>query len=589
MFVITSLALLLVAPPVSISEAARTATDTFTRADTLRGSNTPERAWWDVLYYNLDVQIDPDSKTISGRNTIVFKVVSPPPRDGQRAFQVDLQSPLGIDSVIAYAGARNTRAGGSDSRQSSNLKSNVDSRQPRKLKVDSEGNAHFVSLETVKEAGKIDSLVVYYSGTPIVAKNAPWDGGIVWSKDKSGNPWIASAVQGLGASAWWPNKDAQFDEPDSQQISISVPDPLVAVSNGRLRNKQSLGNSTTKYTWFVSNPINNYGVALNIGVYANYSEKMTGEGGELDISYWPLVDNLEKAKAQFVQTKPMLACFESWFGPYPFYADGFKIVETPHLGMEHQSAVAYGNGYANGYRGRDLSGTGWGLKWDFILIHESGHEWFGNNITTADIADMWVHESFTNYSEGLYTECMFGKQAGAEYIVGLRKAVRNDVPVISAYGVNKGGSGDMYYKGSNMLHTIRTIIDNDSLWREILRGLNKDFNKSIVTGRQVQEYINNRSGKNFDKVFQQYLTTTVIPTLEWKWEGDKIFYRWKGAVEGFDMPVKVYLSEAKSLMLKPTFHWQEISVPLESDSKFKVDVNFYVEQSNVKELPAVEM
>jgi aminopeptidase N len=464
-------------------------------------------------------------------------------------MQIDLMTPLEVDSMV---------------------------QDGQRLTYRRDGNAFFVTLTAVQPANARKTITVYYHGRPRVAKKAPWDGGFVWTTDSLGNTWVASACQGLGASVWWPNKDIQADEPDSQRIAITVPDSLVDVSNGRLRSVAPNGDGTMTYEWFVQNPINNYDVAVNIGKFAHYSDFYDGENGKLTMDFWPLAYHLDAAKRQFVQAKPMLACFESWFGPYPWYRDGYKLVEAPFLGMEHQSAVAYGNHYENGYLGRDLSHTGLGLKWDFIIVHESGHEWFGNSITSKDIADMWVHESFTNYAEDLYTECMFGKKAGAQYAIGTRKNIQNDRPIISHYGVNEEGSGDMYYKGNNMLHAIRQIIGNDTTWRNILRGLNRTFWHQTVTGKQVEDYINKMSGIDFSKVFQQYLTTTQIPVLEYKMSGTKLSYRWTNVVPGFDMPVKVTLSPGKYTMIHPREEWKTTAVHLAAPGDFEVDENFYV-------------
>jgi aminopeptidase N len=381
----------------------------------------------------------------------------------------------------------------------------------------------------------------------------------------------------LGASVWWPTKDTQAEEPDSQRIALTVPDSLQAVANGRLRGIDRQADGWTTYEWFVADPINNYDVAASVGRYAHFTDAYEGEGGHLTLDFWPMADHLEVARAQWQQAKPMLACFEHWFGPYPWYRDGYQLIESPHLGMEHQSAVAYGNGYRNGYKGTDLSGTGWGLTWDFIVVHESAHEWFGNSITTADVADMWVHESFANYSESLFTECQYGKKAGAEYQRGTRKLLKNDRPIVGPYGVNKEGSGDMYYKGGNMLHTIRQIIDNDSTWRAILRGLNTEFRHRIVTGRQVQDYISARSGTDLHPVFDQYLTTTRLPVFEYRLEGKALTYRWAGVVPNFAMPIRVYVSSDSTVRLTPTTVWQTSTLPLTDPGAFRVDENFFVE------------
>jgi len=390
-----------------------------------------------------------------------------------------------------------------------------------------------------------------------------------------------TANEGLGASVWWPNKDIYSDEPDSQRVAITVPDSLFDVSNGRLRSTTPHTDGTTTYEWFVRNPINNYDVAVNAGHYAHFGDSYDGEKGKLTLDFYPLDYHLDTAKKQFQQVKPMLQCFENWFGPFPWYEDGYKLVETPHLGMEHQSAVAYGNHYKNGYLGRDRSATGHGLLWDFIIVHESAHEWFGNSITMKDAADMWIHESFATYAEGLFTECQQGKKAGAEYTIGQRKLIRNDVPIIGVYGVNHEGSGDMYDKGANMLHTIRQLVDDDARWRGILRGLGKTFWHQTVTTKQVQNYISRQSGMDLSKVFDEYLRTTKIPTLEYKLEGQKLSYRWTDVVPGFAMPVKVTTSTGSFLWIRPTEKWKTMAVKLSRPEDFRVDENFYV---NAKDL-----
>ena len=507
----------------------------FTRADTLRGSNGPARAWWDVTFYDLHVAISPTDSTIRGWNGITYRAL----RNG-REMQIDLQVPMVVDSM----------------------------RQDGKaIQYRRDGNAFFATLPAAQRSGSSNTITVYYHGKPVAAKRPPWDGGYIWRRDTTGNRWIATANEGLGASVWWPNKDFLADEPDSQRIAVTVPDPMINVSNGRLRSTTHNGNGTTTYEWFVSNPINNYNVAVNAGAYAHFSDVYKGEKGDLTLDFYPLAVNLDTARVMWQQVKPMLACFESWFGPYPWYEDGFKLVETPHLGMEHQSAVAYGNKYRNGYMGTDLSGTGWGLKWDFITVHESGHEWFGNNITAKDHADMWVHEGFTNYSESIYTECQFGKKAGAEYVIGSRKNIDNDVPIIPAFGVNAEGSGDMYYKGGALLHTLRQLINNDEQWRSILRGLNKTFWHQTVTGRQVRDYINAQAGRNFDPIFAQYLETTKVPTLEYRvsespggnGKSATLHFRWTNVVPGFSMPVDVAFEGATGFTRIPALEqWQSI-------------------------------
>ncbi len=521
----------------------------FTKQDTLRGSITKERAWWDVKNYHLDIKVNPADSTISGSNTIKYQVVQEYNR-----MQIDLQNPMQIYKVI---------------------------QDGKVLKYSREGNAFFVELIAPQTKGAVKELTVFYGGKPKVAVNPPWDGGITWKKDSNGNPFIASSCQGLGASVWWPNKDHMYDEVENMLISVNVPKNLTNVSNGRLLSVKQLKDGTKTYNWYVSNPINNYGVNINIGDYVSYSEKYKGEKGDLDCNYYVLRDNFAKAKKQFQDVPRMLKAFEYWFGPYPFYEDSYKLVEAPYLGMEHQSSVTYGNKFQNGYLGRDLSGTGWGLKFDFIIIHESGHEWFANNITYKDIADMWIHESFTNYSESLFVEYYYGKEAGFEYVLGTRKGIKNDKPIIGNYDVNNEGSGDMYPKGGNMLHTLRQIINDDEKWRGILRGLNSTFYHQTVTTKQIEDYLSQQVGIDLSTVFNQYLRDTRIPTLEYFFKDNQLGYRWTNCVAGFNMPVKVTLN-GKEELLQPETEWKNVPSNNEN-AKLEIDRNFYVASFNITE------
>jgi aminopeptidase N len=515
----------------------------FSRADTLRGSITPERAWWDVTYYDLLVIPNASDSSIIGVNTITYKAIKP-----GLVMQIDLQEPLEINRVLQNG---------------------------RQLSFTREGNAYFIDMNDVAPANATREIRIEYSGKPTVARRAPWDGGLVWAKDSLNRPWIATACQGIGASVWWPLKDHQSDEPDSMRIALRVPEGMIGVSNGRLRDRRPQVDGTEVFEWFVSSPINSYGVTMNVAHYEHFNDVYHGEDGPLDLGYWVLDYNLEKAKNHFSVVSPMMEAFEHWFGPYPFYDDSFKLIETPFVGMEHQSGVAYGNRYMLGYTGRDLSSSGWGMKWDFMIIHESGHEWFGNSITTKDIADMWVHEGFTHYSETLFTEYTYGKEGGDAYVQGIRRNIQNDKPIIGKYGLNNKGSGDMYYKGAAMLHTIRQIIGNDETFRQLLRGLNRDFYHSIVTSAQVEKYISDKSGIDFSKVFDQYLRTIKVPEFHYKLSSaGKLEYKWDNVVEGFDMPVRLVVGD-QSLLLSPTADVQVLQ--LESGlENLTVDPNYFV-------------
>ena len=515
----------------------------FTRQDTLRGSITKERIWWDLTYYHLDISVDPINRTIKGSNEISYTVLEP-----YSEIQIDLQNPLVL-----------TKAEQDD----------------ENLEIRHDGNAHFIKLKKKQIRGAKNKIKVFYEGKPKTAVRAPWDGGISWTKDKNGNHFIASSCQGLGASVWWPNKDHMYDEVEGMLMSVNVPKGLFNVSNGRLIKIEEKENSNT-YHWEVKNPINNYGVNINIGDYVNFSEIYKGESGDLDMDYYVLRDNLEIAKIHFKDAIKSMEAFEHWFGPYPFYEDSFKLVEAPYLGMEHQSSVTYGNKFKQGYLGRDLSGSGWGLMFDYIIIHETGHEWFANNITYKDIADMWIHESFTTYSENLFLDFHFGKKASSEYVIGKRKRIRNLKPIIGTYNVNKSGSGDMYDKGSNILHTLRQIANDDEKWRQVLRGLNREFYHQTVTTTQVENYISKKMKMDLKPFFDQYLRDVRIPVLEHYMDNEKLFFKWNNVIDGFNMPLKIILKSGNKIIY-PTKQWKSIEI---KDS-FKIDNNYYVDSKNV--------
>lgn len=519
----------------------------FTRADTLRGSITPERAWWDLNHYHLAVEIFPETKSIKGSNTIRYRVVSE-----YQVLQLDLQEPLKITSI--------KQAG-------------------EELSFKREGAVHFVTLKKKQVPGSMEELVVSYEGQPKEAIRPPWDGGITWTKDSNGKSFIASSNQGIGSSIWWPLKDHPADEVDSLMISVTVPKGLMDISNGRLVNIE-MGSNTDTFHWSVVNPINDYGVNINIGDYVHFGEKYAGEKGTLDMDYFVLRENLEKAKVHFKDAGRMMKAFEHWFGPYPFYEDGFKLVDAPYLGMEHQSSVTYGNGYQMGYRGRDLSGTGWGLKFDFIIIHEAGHEWFANNITYKDVADMWIHESFTNYSESLFLDYHYGKEAGQEYVRGTRMNIANDRPIIGTYGLNQRGSGDMYYKGGNLLNMLREILNDDEKWRQVLRGLNKEFYHQTVTTQQVESYISQAFGMDLKPIFDQYLRDERIPVFEYYYSDNQTLnFRWISCIPSFTMPVDVEIG-GKKTRITATTKWNELKVAQKDE--VVVDLDYYVGSLKVR-------
>lgn len=511
----------------------------YTEADTLRGSLRPERTSFDVQKYHLKLKIEPEKKFISGSNIISFKVLEDMP-----VMQLDLFSNMEIDSII---------------------------HKGNKLEYERRFNAVFINFQESLQKGTRDSLRFYYHGYPVVAENAPWDGGFVWSQDKEGNPWIGVAVQGTGASLWYPNKDHQSDEPESARMDIAVPNGLMNVSNGKFIGKKDLGNGFTEWSWKVVNPINNYNIMINVANYVHFSDKYK----DLDLDYYVLPYNLEKAKKQFEEVKDMMACFYEKMGPYPFEEDGFKLIETPYLGMEHQSAVAYGNKYTMGYLGNDLSGTGIGMKWDYIIIHESGHEWYGNSITAKDVADMWIQEGFTSYTEAIYVECRWGKQEALEYLKGTRRTLSNHNTIIGDYGVNAEGSGDMYFKGANLLNTIRSIYDNDELWWKTLKNYTENYKHQVITTADTEEFFDKATKVDLKPVFDQYLRRTSLPELQFKQKDDTILYRWKADVAGFSMPVDIFLDEQEK-RINPTSEWQSLETEEDLDEIKVNELEFYI-------------
>ena len=532
----------------------------YTRADSLRGGVTPERAWWDLTHYHLQVAVDIEARALSGVNRMQYRVRESLDEQTERLMQVS-----GVDAADVVS-ARNAGRLQIDLQAPMQLVSAL--QQGRSLEVEQYGSAWFIS--GVDTGLGVHAIDLVFEGQPVVAANPPWDGGITWQSDSAGRPFVASANQGIGASIWWPNKDHPWDEPDSMRISVRLPDSLMNVSNGRLLQVENHDDGTHTTYWGVVNPINNYGVNINIAAYEHFSEVFYGLNGPLSVDYYVLPENLEAARKQFAEVPRTLEAFEYWFGAYPFYEDGFKIVEVPYLGMEHQSSVTYGNGYANGYRGRDLSGSGWGMEFDFIIVHEVAHEWFANSLTNEDVADMWIHESFTNYAESLFLEYHFGWQAAQEYVRGLRFAVSHDRPVIPDYGVNERGSGDMYYRGSNFLHTLRAVVNDDTLWRAVLLGLNKEFFQQTVGTEALIDYISEVVGFDVAPLAKQYLMDTRLPVLEYGFRGGHLRYRYAQVGADFAMPVDVKVgilgdegsdSEVFSeLRLVPTNRWQSLDL-----------------------------
>ncbi len=483
---------------------------TFTKADTLRGQLRPERTCYDVKYYELDLEVDIENQSINGSVDICFEAMT-----DFKVMQIDLFDNLDIDSILL---------------------------DNRILSFERIHNAVFIQTDIIKQEN-LKCVKVFYNGIPIKAKNAPWDGGFSWKRDQKGNPWLGVSCEGIGASLWWPNKDHLSDEPDSVSIKVTVPDPFVCISNGNLRKTVPLEDDRTQYNWFVSYPINNYNVTLNIGMYEHFQDVYTAaDGSKLDLDYYVMPYNLKKAKKQFAQVPKMLACYEHYFGKYPFWNDGYALVETPYLGMEHQGAIAYGNQYMRGYLGRMIPD---GMDWDYIIIHETGHEYWGNSISCNDHAEMWIHEAFTTYMEALYVECRYSYEEAIGYLKMQKPFIANQQPVIGVMDVNFGdwSSSDHYYKGSWILHTLRHAIHDDKLFFDILKSFYQKHQLSNIHSEDFFNYVNEKTGQNWNPFFEQYLKHPNIPKLVYRLKqigkDVQISCIWETNVQNFNMPILV--------------------------------------------------
>lgn len=514
----------------------------FNEADTLRGMLRAERTCYDVTHYNLNIEVAPTTQSIEGHVKMEYKVL-----EDFKTLQVDLYKNMEIVQIL--------------------YKQNV-------LKYRRVHDAVFIDFEEVQKKGKSDAITIFYKGKPTVATNPPWDGGFVWAKDGQGKDWIGVACEGDGASMWWPNKDHLSDEPDSVLIQVTVPKGLICVANGNLRKKTELKNNKTQFDWAVTYPINNYNVTVNIADYANFKDVYTAKDGEkLDLDYYVLKENLEKAKKHFKEVHLTLESFEHFFGKYPFWEDGFGMVETPYLGMEHQGAIAYGNKYMRGYLGGMLPR---GIDFDYIIVHETGHEYFGNSISANDIAEMWIHESFTTYMESLFVEYKYDYKAALRYLKSQRFFIRNKEPIVGPLNVNFDNweGGDHYYKGAWILHTLRHAIADDEKWWAILKTFHEDNKiQNLRTGDFIK-HLNKHTNKDYTKVMTQYLYHPTIPKLMYKLKQKgkklKVEYKWDTQVKGFDMPIQFGKVGAYKTVSPSTDKWQKITLKGVTKEEFRV-------------------
>jgi len=506
------------------------------RSDILRGEYGPYRANNDLLYYHLDVRVDPDKKFISGKTTIGFKML----QDGTR-IQLDLHDALNVERILLGT---------------------------TPLKYERDSGAVFVDFPKTLRTGREYTIDFYYSGNPVETGRF---GAVAFRKDPAGRPWINTACEGIGASVWWPNKDQWRDEVENMDISVSIPNSLVDVSNGKFVGKTDLGDGYTRWDWRVQYPINNYDVSLNIGAYEHFADKL----GDLPLDFYALPEDLEKAKKQFVQAKGMIVAFQHYFGEYPFKKDGYKLIEAPYSGMEHQSAVTYGNHFANGYLERDWTGVGISPRFDFIIIHESAHEWFGNSVTAADVSDMWIHEAWATYLEALYVEYHWGRDDAIKYLNGYKPKVRNDRPIVGQRGVNRSPSQDQYFKGALFINTLRSIVNDDRRWWPLLHDFYQRFKYKTIMTEDVVSFFNQKTDLNLTPIFDQYLKYAALPTLELKFDDAQgaVSYRWKADEPAFQMPVRVGTKQHWEI-IRPTAEWQTMKTSLNPD-QFEVAADMY--------------
>jgi aminopeptidase N len=515
------------APPTSLRAPSR--------AELLRGEYGRYRANNDLLYYDLDVRIDPAKKWISGRNSVRFKML----KDDTR-IQLELYANLSVDRIV---------------------------HDGRELKYTRDHNTVYIDFPDTLRSGRTYTIDFHYSGAPLEVGRFD---ALAFKKDPAGGDWINTANEGVGSSVWWPSKDQWRDEPEGMDIRVSVPNPLVNVSNGRFVAKTDLGDGYTKWHYRVHYPINSYNVSLNIANYVHFGETM----GELTLDYYVLPANLENARRQFAQVKPMMEAFQKYFGPYPFPKDGYKLIEVPYSGMEHQSAVTYGNRFANGYLERDWTGVGVSLKFDFIIIHETAHEWFGNAVSAAEQSDMWIHEAWATYMECLYVEHMFGYDDALKYTNGYKTKIGNKEPIIVQRGLARDPNQDQYFKGALFLHTLRSVV-GDVKWFKLIRDVYDQFKYKNIMTEELVALVNKQLSQDLTPVFDQYLRRAALPVLELTFnEAEQlVWYRWNADETAFAMPIGVG-DPTRWQTIQPTSDWKSMTWRGAKDT-FKVATDLY--------------
>ncbi|MEP6848023.1 MAG: M1 family metallopeptidase [Acidobacteriota bacterium] len=507
-------------------QALAQSVQTPTHADLLRGSYGPFRANNDLLSYALDVRVDPDKQLITGKNMIRFKML----KDDIR-IQIDLYPNMKVEKILLGSA---------------------------ELKYTRDEGAVFIDFPARLKSGRTYSIDFYYSGKPVITNF----GGLFFKKNKAGDPWIASSCEINGASLWWPNKDQWRDEVENMTISVAVPTGLTDISNGQLIGSKDLGDGYTRWDWKVDYPINSYGVSVNIGKYEHWPEKL----GDLAMDFYAVPEDLDKAKKQFEQARGMLQAYQHYFGEYPFKKDGYKLIQTPYVGMEHQSAIAYGNRFLNGFIGKDYTGAGISMRFDYIIIHESAHEWFGNAVSASDISDMWIHEGWATYLECLYVEYTYGHDDYLKYVNSYKKLVENKTPIITPRGTSTEPSLDQYSKGGLLIHTLRSIVNDDTKWWKLIHEFYQHFKYRNIMTEDVVAWFDQTTRMNLTPVFNQYLHHTAIPKLEVRPTANgHVAYRWIAAEPGFTMPVKIGTKDHWQIIM-PTTNWQTLKTDIKMES-----------------------
>jgi aminopeptidase N len=497
----------------------------FTEADSLHGSLNRFRSCYDVIFYELSVSFKIEKKAISG--SVMFSSKATCNFD---TLQIDLYKNMQIDSIVF---------------------------DRNKLVYYRKHNAVFVLFDRTIKKEESFNFVVYYQGEPIIAKKPPWEGGFVWDKDKNKDTWASVACEVAGSSLWWPSKDHLSDEPDSMVMHYTVPNGLSCVANGVQTDSLVNGDFTT-YTWKVSYPINTYNTTFYIGKYSHFYIPYKSDSGSFVMDFYVLKDNYERAKEHFMQVPYIIQYFENFYGSYPWPRDGYKLVESSYEGMEHQTAIAYGHKFKN---------TSW-IDADYIILHESAHEWWGNSVSASDYADIWIHEGFATYSEALYIEATQGYDAYLNFLRYYAMLIINKRPVIGPYGVNYWDYKDIdvYMKGALLLHTLRNTINNDSLFRDILKTFYQRFAQKTAITSDFINIVNEKTGKDNTEFFKQYLYSRTCPELVWEYYYDikigksYVYYKWLNANEGFSIPIKVK-ADNRVFIIRPTNKLQKSELP----------------------------